>query len=58
MEDFNPWWDEQATKKTGGNATRRYVALGTGFAPDCPGLSGREKHGMYETHKSREARRK
>ena len=34
-----------------------HIPLGSGLAPDCSRLSGREKPDMYETHKSREAKR-
>ena len=46
-----------STKKTVRRATRRYVALGALLAPDCTGLRGKENSELYETRKSREARK-
>ena len=49
--------ENRTKKKTDRRATWHYAALGAGLLPDCPGLRGREKPQLYQTHEIRESRR-
>ena len=54
---FRPRQNVRRTKKTRRRATRRYAALCSGLAPDCPRLRGRKSLSCTRLTKAGKARR-